>query len=149
MGAVLVGAVAVAVIFAIAAYVIGREAHRLDAVAPQPVFNLEDAVEYVSNRLPHDVSATLSHDDVRSIIDWSLEYFRTKGVVSNGHAAAVQDARDVVVGAAETVDYVLTRARSLGTAYEPAHVHAVLDEQLRYLDAIHAIGPAAEDESDT
>lgn len=140
------GVIALVVIGVIAFGAIGREARRLDAVAPQPVFNIEDAVEYVANRLPYDVSATISHDDVRNIIDWSLEFFRTKGVISNGHVTAVQDARDVVVGQAETVDYVLAKAKTQGSEFAPAHVHAVLDEQLRYLDAIRAIGPAADDE---
>ena len=49
----------------------------------------------------------------------------------------------VVVGGAETVDWVLGRAEAVGTTYTAAQVHAVLDAQMLYLDAIGAIGPEA------
>jgi len=136
---VLYAAVAVVVIFAIAAVVIGREARRLDAVAPNPVFDLDEAVEWIAEHLPFEVSAVLSHDDVRRIIDWNLEFFRLKGVSGNGHAASTEG--PVVVGGAETVDYVLARAKAIGADYTAVQVHAVLDAQMTYLEAIGAIGP--------
>ena len=134
-----------AIVFAIAAFVVGREAHRLDAVPPKPVFDLDEAVAWVADHLPFEVSAVLSHDDVRRIIDWNIEFFRSKsasGNGSSGHAAGA-----VVVGGAETVDYVLRRASAEGWSdYTPVQVHAVLDAQMAYLDAIGAIGPEAEDD---
>ena len=133
--------VAVALVFAIAAAVIGREARRLDAVPPRPVFDLDDAVTWVADRLPFEVSAVLSHDDVRRIIDWNLEFFRTKGVSGNGHST--ETAGPVVVAGAETVDYVLARADQFGQRYTAQQVHAVLDAQMEYLEAIGAIGPEA------
>ncbi|MDQ1397985.1 MAG: hypothetical protein QOG64_3244 [Acidimicrobiaceae bacterium] len=133
--------VAAAVIFAIAAVVIGREARRLDAVPPKPVFDLDEAVAWVAEHLPFEVSAVLSHDDVRRIIDWNLEYFRSKGVSSNGSGPHVSG--PVVVGGAETVEYVLIKAQTNGDEYTAAQVHAVLDAQMTYLEAIGAIGPEA------
>lgn len=138
---VVYGVVAVAIVFIIAAVVIGREARRLDAVPPQPTFDPDEAVAWVAENLPFEVSAVLSHDDVRRIIDWNLEFFRLKGVSGNGHSA-VPDG-PVVVGGAETVDYVLARARQAGEDYTPTQVHAVLDAQMTYLEAIGAIGPEA------
>ena len=132
---------ALAIIFAIAAVVIGREARRLDAEAPHPVFDLDEAVEWVADHLPFEVSAELSHDDVRQIIDWNLEYFRSKEVSGNGSTA--HGAGPVIVGGAETVDYVLARAEASGTRYTAVQVHAVLDAQMSYLEAIGAIGPEA------
>ena len=127
--------------FAVAAVVIGREARRLDAVAPNPTFNFDDAVDWVADRLPDEVTAVLSHGDVRQIIDWNLEYFRTRGVSGNGHSSEIEG--PVVVGGAETVDYVLHRARAAGADFTPAQVHAVLDAQMNYLEQIGAIGPEA------
>lgn len=132
---------AVALVFAVGAVVIGREARRLDAVPPRPVFDLDEAVEWVADHLPFEVSAVLSHDDVRRIIDWNLEFFRQKGVSGNGHSSNVEG--PVIVGGAETVDYVLRRAQSLGVEYTAPQVHAVLDAQMTYLEAIGAIGPEA------
>jgi len=140
---ILLGFVAAAgVIFAIAAFVIGREARRLDATPPHPVFDMEEAVAWVADHLPFDISAVLTYDDVRQIIDWNLEYFRTKGVSGNGHSAHTEG--PVVVGGAETVDYVLHRAEAVGSPYTAAQVHAVLDAQMTYLEAIGAIGPEAQ-----
>jgi hypothetical protein len=138
---VVYGFVVVAIVFAIAAVVIGREARRLDAVPPQPTFDLDEAVHWVAENLPFEVSAVLSYDDVRRIIDWNLEYFRTKGVSGNGHSPRPDG--PVVVGGAETVDYVLARAQAIGSPYTPTQVHAVLDAQMSYLEAIGAIGPEA------
>ena len=138
---VLWGLLAAAVVFMVAAVVIGREARRLDAVPPRPTFDLDEAVEWVAENLPFEVRAELSYDDVRRIIDWNLEYFRMKGVSGNGHSATAEG--PVVVGGAETVDYVLARAQSLGAEYTAPQVHAVLDAQMRYLEAIGAIGPEA------
>jgi hypothetical protein len=131
--------VALLIVFVIAAVVIGREAKRLGNVPPKPVFDFEEAVEWVCRHVSDDVAAELSPDDVRQIINWHLEYFRLKGVSSNGHGT--QSEGPVVVGGAETVDFVLTRAESAGSTYTPAQVHAVLDAQMTYLEAIGAIGP--------
>ena len=132
---------AVVLVFVIAAAVVGREARRLDAVPPRPVFDLDEAVEWVANHVPFEVSAVLSHGDVRRIIEWNLEFFRTKGVSGNGHSPDMDG--PVVVGGAETVDYVLARAEQLGEPYTAPQVHAVLDAQMTYLEAIGAIGPEA------
>ena len=133
--------IAVGIVFAIAAAVIGRESRRLDAVPPRAVFDIDEAVIWIADHLPFEVSAVLSHDDVRKIIDWNLEFFRSKGVSGNGHTANVEG--PVVVGGAETVEFVLTRANQAGSEFTSAQVHAVLDAQMTYLEAIGAIGPEA------
>ena len=136
--------VALAIVFAIAAVVVGREARRLDAEPPRPVFDPDEAVEWVANHLPFEVSAVLTHDDVRRILDWNLEYFRSKGVSGNGSTPHVE--APIVVGGAETVAYVLDQAARTGATFTPEQVHAVLDAQMSYLEAIGAVGPEAGDE---
>ena len=133
--------VVLALVFALAAVVVGREARRLDAQPPRPVFDPDEAVEWVANHLPFEVGAILSHDDVRRILDWNLQYFRSKGVSGNGSSPQVH--APIVVGGAETVAYVLDQAGRAGRDYTPEQVHAVLDAQLTYLEAIGAIGPQA------
>ena len=135
------GALALVAVFGIAAVVIGREARRLDAVPPRPVFDMDQAVEWVAEHLPFEVSAVLSHADVRNIIDWNLEYFRSKGVSGNGSSPHLDS--QVVVGGAETVDWVMAKAEQNGTTFTAAQIHAVLDAQMTYLEAIGAIGPEA------
>jgi hypothetical protein len=139
---VVLGFLAAAAVFAIAAIVIGREARRLAAKAPGRVFEFEDAVSWVCDHVADDVAAVLSPDDVRRILNWHLEYFRSKGVSSNGASPKVEG--PVVVSGAETVDFVLRRAEADGLDYTPAQVHAVLDAQMTYLESIGAVGPVAE-----
>jgi hypothetical protein len=133
--------VALGLTFAIAAVVIGREARRLDAEPPRPVFDPDEAVEWVANHLPYEIGAELSHDDVRRIIGWNLEFFRSKGLSGNGSSLHVET--PLVIGGAETVAYVLQKANEAGAEYRPDHVHAVLEAQMSYLEAIGAIGPEA------
>ena len=116
-----------------------RSAPRL---APRPTFDFEEAVEWVCRHVNDDVAAELTPDDVRTILNWHLEYFRMKGVSTNGSSATGQGR--VVVGGAETVDYVLARAEAVGSPYTPTQVHAVLEAQMTYLEAIGAIGPEAD-----
>jgi hypothetical protein len=135
---------ALAVVFVIAAVVVGREARRLAGQPPRPTLDLNEAVQWVARHLPFDVSAELSYDDVRRIIDWHLEYLRIRGVSSNGSSGRPQG--PVVVGGAETVDYVLERAEAVGSPYTATQVHAVLEAQMAYLESIGAVGPAPPDQ---
>jgi len=146
MGLIL-GFLAAALVFVIAAVVVGREARRLAAKAPGRVFEFEDAVTWVCDHVNDEVSAVLSPDDVRRILNWHLEYFRIKGVSSNGASPKVEG--PVVVSGAETVDFVLRRAEADGMDYTPAQVHAVLDAQMTYLESIGAVGPVSEPDEDT
>ena len=84
---VLLSVVALAIIFALAAVVVGREARRLDAVPPRPVFDLDEAVEWVAEHLPFEVSAVLIAR--RRPADPRLEPASTSG---QGRVAATVDA---------------------------------------------------------
>ena len=139
--------VAAGLVFAIAAVVIGREARRLAARAPGRVFEFEDAVTFVCDHVPGGVAAVLSPDDVRRILNWHLEYFRIKGMSSNGASPKVEG--PVVVSGAETVDFVLQRAEADGLEYTPEQVHAVLDAQMTYLESIGAVGPVGDPDDRT
>ena len=127
---------------AIAAWFVIREAARMANEPPPPVFDPDEAYAWVLEHVPDDVAASLTPDDVRRILDFQLEYFRRKGVTGNGSSA--QPPGDIVVGGAETVDYILDRARETGEAYYPEQVHAVIETQLAYLRAIGAVGPAVD-----
>ncbi len=139
---VVVAAVVVALVLTIAAVVVGREASRLAHQPPRLVFDVEEAVDWVAEHLPPEVSAQLSYDDVRAIVDWSLEHFRSMGVPQNGDAA--DSAPLVVVGGADTIAHVLARAAASGVTVDAFQVHAVLEAEMSYLETIGAAGPLAE-----
>ena len=136
------GVLAVVAVFAIALVVIGREARRLATKPPGRVFEFEDAVTWVCDHVGPEVAAVLSPDDVRQILNWHLEFFRMKGVSSNGHTSDSDG--PVVVSGAETVDFVMMKAEAAGSPYTPTQIHAVLDAQMGYLEDIGAVGPVEE-----
>ena len=126
---------AAAAVFVIAAVVVGREAHRLDAASPRPVFDLDEAVGWVAERLPVEVASRLSHADVRAMLERSLERLPIGG-------------EDGMVADDETVAHVLA-----GSDWGEADVWLVVDLEVSYLEAIGAIssppperggGPTAE-----
>lgn len=136
---ILLVVVALAVVFSIAAVVVGREARRLDTQPPQAVFDIDEATEWVSNHLPYEVRAVLSFSDVKQIIEWNLDFLRARGM-STGADAPGPDG-SVVVGPEEVADFVMDKARALDSPWSEDQVAAVLDAQFGYLDAIGAIGP--------
>jgi hypothetical protein len=129
------------VVVAIAAVVVVREAGRLAQEPPPPLFDADEAFDWVVAHVSDEVAATLTPEDVRLILDLQLKYFKHKGVATNGSSATPPGS--VVVGGAETVDYILKQAAAKGETYLPEQVHAVIDTQLSYLRAIGAVGPPA------
>src|ERR1700681_3673421 len=113
---VLYAVVALAAVFAIAAVVVGREAHRLDAEPPRATFDLDEATEWVANHLPFAVSAVLSFDDVRRILEWKLDLLRAKGLSSEANRAGPASGapNEVVVDRTDIVHAILGRAAALG-----------------------------------
>jgi hypothetical protein len=144
--ALVIGLLVIGVACAIAAWFVIREAARLATEPPPPVFDMDEAFEWVVAHVPDMVAATLTPGDVRRILDFQLEFFQRKGVAGNGSSA--HPPGDVIVGGAETVDYIVSRSSATGEQYLPEQVHAVIETQLAYLRAIGAVGDAARPASD-
>ena len=140
--AIVVGALVVALVVAIAAAFVIREAGRIAQEPPPALFDPDEAFDWVVANLPDAAAATLTPADVRRILDFQVEYFKRKGVSTNGSTTAPSG--PVVIGGAETVGYILDQCAATGESYIPEQVHAVVETQLSYLRSIGAIGPAAE-----
>jgi hypothetical protein len=140
--ALVVGMLVFGIVVAIAAALVVREAGRIASEPPPPLFDPDEAYEWVVEHVPDDVAATLTPDDVRRILDLQIEYFKRKGVAVNGSSSALPG--PVVIAPLETVGYIVEHARAQdGERYLPEQVHAVIRTQLSYLRAIGAVGPAA------
>lgn len=133
----------VAMVFVIAAIAIGREAQRLGHVASEAVFDLDEAVEFVARHVPFEVSAKLSYDDVRQLIQWHMEHLRRTSGSGNGDGDHLGG--PVVVAGAETVDHLLARARAAGLDADGRDVHHVVEAEMTYLASIGALGGRADD----
>lgn len=128
---------------AVAWWFVTREAARLSVEPPPPVFDEDEAFDWVVEHLPDLVAATLTPDDVRRILDFQIEFLARRGVTGNG--SSLHTPGDVVVGGTEIVEYIVERAGTTGEEYLPEQVHAVVDTQFAYLRAIGAVGPQVAD----
>lgn len=139
--------IAAVAVFAIAAAVVGREARRLDAVAPRAVYDLDEAVVFVADRLPSFAARQLTHDEVRELLRWHMFQLRTKGLQPPKAVDHVQDltAEPVVIEDEGAVAYLIGRAEELGMEVPDEAVVAVVDEHFAYFEAIGAVGPEADD----
>jgi hypothetical protein len=140
--AIIVGVLVVALVLAIAAGAIGREARRLDALPPRAVFDLDEAVDWVADHLPDDVTAELSFEQVRALLDFGLDYLRGLGVAGR---TGERVEGEVVVSEADAVAAVLHRADEAMLEVTPYQVQQVMTAQLGYLESISAVGPQAEE----
>jgi hypothetical protein len=68
-------------VFAIAAVVVGREARRLDAVAPRVVYEIDQAVEFVSEALPENTQARLTSTEVRALLLGHLNWMSERDLL--------------------------------------------------------------------
>lgn len=137
---VVFAAVGLVMVLVIAAVAIGRESQRLAAQSPRPVFDLGEALPWVAEQLPFEVSAQLSYDDVDRILRWHLEHLeQIDGDGPEGQPPGMPPAPFSVVGENEALEAVLARASSGGFDYTPIQVKAVLEANLEYLQLIGAM----------
>ena len=132
-------------VFVIAAAVVGREAHRLDAVAPRSVYVLDEAVEYVAEHLPEDSQRRLTPADVEQLLVWHMRWLHAKGLAPADVVDHRQDITTPLVVAEDTVvGYLLGEADRSGLELlDDVDVVNVVDAHLAYFKAIGAVGPTA------
>mgnify|MGYP000961458636 CR=1 FL=1 len=138
--AVVIVLVAVALVVAVALGVVGREVALLADRAQPSVFEMEEAVAFIAERLPAAVAGRITHDDLRWILRAdadALERF-TDEQVAEGDV-------DLVIDEVDAVARVLARVEEERPDLDDADVAAVLDARTVYLRAIGAIGVPADD----
>ena len=138
-------AVAAVIVFVMAAVVVGREAHRLDAVAPRVVYNVDEAVEFVSDRVPEATQARLTPGELEQLLVFHLRWLHAKGLQPVDVVDRRQDiATPTVIDEDTVVGFILGEAEREGVELlEDVDAVAVVDAHLAYFDAIGAIGPTA------
>lgn len=139
--------VAAVLVFAIAAGAVGREAHRLDAIAPRAVYQLDEAVDFVADRLPPDSQARLTPEEVETLLTAHLNWMHEHGLQPDKAVdarQAVGEDDEVVVTEDALVAYLLAAAEEQGVELlDDVDAVNVVDAHLEYFDAIGAVGPQA------
>jgi len=134
-------------VFLIAAVVVGREAHRLDAVAPRSVYLIDEVVEFVAEYLPAESQARLTPAELEQLLTFHMRWLHAKGLQPTNVIDRRQDISDlVIVGEDDLVAYLLGQAEQHGIEIlDDVDVVNVVDAHLAYFDAIGAVGPKAID----
>jgi len=141
---VFVAAAAVCVL-AIAAIVIGREARRLDAVAPRAVYDLDQAADFVADRLPEVTQARLTPDELQAMLALHMRWLHAQGLQPDRAVDKRQDIAELLLISEDQLSaYLLSEAEKSGVELlDDVDVVHVVRAHLAYFDAIGAVGPTA------
>lgn len=138
---------AVVCTFVIATVSIGVVTGSLAQRPRRSVYDLEEAVDFVADVLPPEVTAEVSFDEVRSVLLFHCDYLAAKGVASDRTADDIGTAL-VVVPDDEPIAYILGRVEDEQLELTDDQVVAILDAETGYYEAIGAIGPRVVDPVD-
>lgn len=140
-------ALAGVVVFTIAAVVVGREARRLDAVAPRAVYQPDEALQFVAGRLPEATQARLTPAELEQLLVLHLRWLHRKGLQPDDVIDRPQDIdQPVVVVEDDVTAYLLGAAEEEGIeVLDDVDVVHVVEAHLAYFEAIGAVGPVADD----
>lgn len=138
--------VAGVIVFAIAAGTVGREAHRLDALAPRAVYEIEQAVEFVADHLSPAAQARLTYEELEQLLTFHMRWLHAKGLQPDKVVDRRQDiALPIIVDDNSEVAYLLGQAEAVGLDVQDEDVAHVVDAHTAYFTAIGAVGPEARD----
>ena len=135
---------------AIALYAVGRATGEMAGQRPPAVYELPTAGDWIADRLPDEVTARISYDDVTRILTWHLDWFTSVGVSSEhgeelGGENVLHEGSVAVEDAA--VDAVVAKSVAAGEQIDAVDVVCVLDLQMAYLRKIGAVGTVVEQNS--
>src|SRR2546429_1016110 len=97
--AIIAGFLVIAVVVAVAAWLVIREAGRIAKEPPPAIFDLDEAHDWGVAHVPDDVAATLTSDDLHRILEFQLEYFEKEGV--SGDGSRPKGSGPIVIGGAQ------------------------------------------------
>ena len=134
-------------VFLIAALTIGREARRLDAMAPRAVYQLEQAADYVAMSLPEATQARLTMEELEKLLVLHMNWLHSKGLLP---AKAVDQRQDIstpiVVTEDSLIAYLLGESDKAGIQImDDVDLVNVTEAHLAYFEAIGAVGPVADE----
>jgi hypothetical protein len=135
------------IVFLTAALTIGREARRLDAVAPRAAYQVDQAVSFVAELLPANTQARLTLDELQQLLVLHLNWLHERGLLPVDVIDRPQHIDDQLVITEEAlIAYLLGEAETIGVELlDDVDVVNVVDAHHAYFDAIGAVGPTATD----
>jgi len=131
--------ITVFLVVAMALVAVGAVTEDLAVRPARSVFDLEEAVEFVSEKLSYEASATMSYEEVEQVLRWHLNFLHGQGLELDG--TAITDVEeDVLIHEDDALAFVLGQAEQNDLELEAEHAVEVVDAQMIYLEAIGAVG---------
>ena len=127
-------------VIVIALLAVGGTVGRLGKEPARNVYEPNEAVEFVAQALPSEVTAELSYPELERILRLHHDFLHRQGVSRSGGDLPEIDGVQVV-DPDEAVDYVVKRAKLVDFFPKPAYVRQAIDAQLAYFEAIGAARP--------
>ena len=117
----------------------------LSRTSAPSVLEVDDAVDWISERLPEEAASQLRKDEVSKIISWWLDSLDSAGMASEqgqeiGEGRAKNNTAESVANLDVAVDEVVARALEDPEPLNEVAVVVVLDLLVVYLTEIGAIG---------
>ena len=140
-------AVGAAAVILIALVAVGKAVAELETERSPAVYDLNDAAEWIAQRLPDEVTARISFEDLKMLLRWHLDWFQEAGVASrHGEELATDQVRvdGAVAPHDAAIDAIVARSLAVGGP-EAVDAVCVLDLQMKYLTAIGAVGDEVDD----
>lgn len=134
-------------VFLIAALTIGREARRLDAMAPRAVYQLEQATDFVAMSLSETTQARLTMEELEQLLVMHMNWLHGKGLLPDKAVDHRQDnTTRLVVTEESLIAYLLGESDKVGIQImDDVDLVNVTEAHLAYFDAIGAVGPEADE----
>ena len=131
--------VAALVVLIIGLLAVGRLAGQMAVQPRTSIYDRAEAVEFVAEKLPDDVTAQLTYDDLALLLQWHLDYLAERGVARPQGPAEIASG-PLVAAEDDALAYVIGRASEAGLEVDDVWVVQVIDANEEYLRAIGAIG---------
>ena len=134
-------------VFLIAALTIGREARRLDAMAPRAVYQLEQATDFVAMSLSETTQSRLTMEELEQLLVMHMNWLHSKGLLPDKAVDHRQDdTTRLVVTEESLIAYLLGESDKAGIQIiDDVDLVNVTEAHLAYFDAIGAVGPVADE----
>ncbi|MCE2528985.1 MAG: hypothetical protein J4G11_03860 [Acidimicrobiia bacterium] len=117
---------------------IERRAKRADL---QPVYVINDAIDYAVEHLDPEVLDRIRRAGVQRIIEWSVHYLQGLAVPARRRRGL----RVVAGGEGRAIEYIRGKLATSGYDYSPSDIAAVLAGEAAYLAGIGALGEQVEE----
>ena len=128
----------VVLVVVIALLTVGGVVGRLRVEPPRQVFEQDEALEFVAQALPDDLTAEMAYEDVQRIMRLHIDYLHEQGIARSG--GDLQQAPGVtVVNPDDVVRYVQWRAGLASHYPSRRQVEEVIASHLAYFEAIGAV----------